>query len=380
MGESKAGPSPGGPGGLDALAAEGVAPWLGGLRRSLLSSGGRPGLLAGAAVRGASFCPEGLAADAVEDDGCREQLSLLARRPAAPDTAVLALCAYDLRSACDVLRPVFGTGHGGDGCVSMDVDAALARDAVGTVAAAGELHRAAGRSNALVKIPATGPGLAAVRACLRRGIGVHVTEIFSVRRYGEVLDACLDGLEGARAAGHDLAALPVCTSLAAGRIEAGVDERLTALGTPQALALRGTAALAVARLAFRLYEERLGTACWRRLAAAGARPPRPLWDVVDDPADGAGRELRRAETLVAWGTGVVLSPAGLAAAAGARPEGDTLTSRHDEAAALVAEVERLGVPFEATAAGLAAARLRRLARAWRGLRRTVAEQLGAGAS
>lgn len=372
MGESKAGPAPGG---LDALAAEGVALWLGGLRRSLIASGRLPELLTGAGLRGASFDPECLAADAVTDDGCREQLSLLARRPAAPDTAVLALCAYDLRSACDVLRPVFDAGHGADGCVSMGVDAALAHDADGTVAAAGELHRATGRSNALIKIPATGPGLAAVRACLGRGIGVHVTDIFSVRRYGQSLDACLDGLDDARAAGHDLTALPVCTSLATGRIEAGIDERLVALGTPGALALRGTAALAVARLAYRLYEERLGTACWRRLAAAGARPPRPLWE-TDGPAGGAGRELRHAESLVAWGTGVVLSPAALAAAAaGARPEGDTLTCRHREAAALVEEVERLGVPFEDTAAELAGARLEQLAGAWGALRRAVGEQL-----
>ncbi|WP_372410145.1 transaldolase family protein [Streptomyces luteireticuli] len=373
MGESKAGPAPGG---LDALAAEGVAPWLGGLRRSLVTSGRLPELLTGAGLRGASFGPEGLAADAAEDDGCREQLSLLARRPAAPDTAVLALSAYDLRSACDVLRPVFDAGHGSDGCVSMDVDAALAHDADGTVAAAEELHRAARRSNALVKIPATGRGLTAVRACLGRGIGVHVTEIFSARRYGQALDACLDGLEDARAAGHDLAALPVCTSLAAGRIEAGIDARLTALGTPDALALRGTAALAVARLAYRLYEERLGTACWRRLAAAGARPPRPLWEAAGGDA---GRELRHAETLVAWGTGVVLSPAALAAAAaGARPEGDTLTCRHREAAALVEEVERLGVSFEDTAAELAGDRLERLTDAWRVLRRVVGEQLRVG--
>ncbi|MBZ4324503.1 transaldolase family protein, partial [Streptomyces huiliensis] len=219
---------------LHALAAEGVSPWLDGPSRACPAR-------AAEGVRGAVSDPAALAADAAGHDGCREQLRHLAQRSAAPDTAVLALSAYDLRSACDALRPVFESSHGLDGHASMDLDARLVHDSAATAAAAVALHRAALRDNALVKIPATAAGLAAARACLERGVGVHLTEVCSVRHHRAALDACLDGLERARAAGRDLARVPVCVSLAVGPLEDAVDARLAALGTAEAAALRGTA-------------------------------------------------------------------------------------------------------------------------------------------
>ncbi|MBC2876723.1 MULTISPECIES: transaldolase family protein [Streptomyces] len=356
---------------LHALAAEGVSPWLDGPSRA------RPARAA-EGVRGAVSDPAALAADAAGDDGCREQLRHLAQRSAAPDTAVLALCAYDLRSACDALRPVFDASHGLDGHASMDLDARLLHDPGATAAAAAELHRAALRDNALVKVPATAAGLAAARVCLERGVGTHLTEVFSVRRHGDALDACLDGLDRARAAGRDLARVPVCVSFAVGPLEDAVDARLAALGTAEADALRGTAAQAAARLAYRAYEERLAGDRWRTLARAGARPPRLLWHVGGDraDADGTARVLRRVESLVAWGTGVALPAAGLDAVARAgRLRGDTLTDRHGPARAVLARLERLGVSVDGTAAALAARRLARLTAAWAALRTSVTQQL-----
>ncbi|MGK5642552.1 transaldolase family protein [Streptomyces sp. URMC 126] len=390
---------------LRALAAEGVSLWLDGPSRA------RPARPA-EGVRGAVSDPAVLAADAAGDAGCREQLRHLAQRSAAPDTAVLALSAYDLRSACDALRPVFDASRGLDGHASMDLDARLAHDPGATAAAAAELHRAALRDNALVKIPATEAGLRAARACLEGGIGVHLTEIFSARRHGEALDACLDGLGRARAAGRDLARVPVCVSLAVGPLEDAVDARLATLGTAAADALRGTAAQAVARLAYRAYEERLADDRWRTLARAGARPPRLLWHVggafpietagaadasgaagatgADDTAGAphtydateaadttdTARVLRRVESLVAWGTGVALPAAGLEAVARAgRPRGDALTGRHRPARAVVARLERLGVSLDATADALTARRHELLATAWTELRTAVAERL-----
>ncbi|MER5782816.1 transaldolase family protein [Streptomyces mobaraensis] len=357
---------------LHALAAEGVSPWLDGPSRD------RPARAA-EGVRGAVSDPGTLAADTAGHDGCREQLRHLAQRAAAPDTAVLALCAYDLRSACDALRPVFDASHGLDGYASMDLDARLLHDPAATAVAAAELHRAALRDNALVKVPATAAGLTAARACLERGVGTHVTEVFSVRRHGDALDACLDGLERARAAGRDLTRVPVCVSLAVGPLEDAVDARLAALGTAEADALRGTAAQAAARLAYRAYEERLAGDRWRALARAGARPPRLLWHVGGGhqaDADGTARVLRRVESLVAWGTGVALPAAVLDAVARAgRLRGDTLSDRHGPARTALTRLERLGVSVEATAATLTAHRLERLTAAWAALRTSVTEQL-----
>ncbi|WP_171162575.1 transaldolase family protein [Streptomyces sp. I05A-00742] len=361
---------------LHALAAEGVSPWLDGFSRSQLTPERCPAPMA-AGLRGAASDPDVLAADVAADDGCREQLRHLARRSVDPDTAVLALCAYDLRSACDALRPVFDACRGLEGYASMDLDARLVHDPGATVAAAEELHRAACRRNALVKIPATAAGLEAARTCLSRGIGVHLTEIFSVRRYGEALDACFDGLEQARAAGLDLCRTPVCTSFAIGRLEDAVDARLAALATAEADALRGAVAQAVARLAYRCYEERLGSVRWRTLAGAGARPPRLLWH-VGGPGAGTARVLRRVESLVAWGTGVAVSAAGLEAATReCRLTGDTLTDEHGPARTAVARVERLGISLDRTADEQEARRLAELAAAWEALRTSVTEQLRA---
>ncbi|MEV5509925.1 transaldolase family protein [Streptomyces orinoci] len=359
---------PGGP--LGALLAEGVSPWLEGLSRSRLSSGLLTRLVTQAGLRGATSHPRALAADMAADPDCRQQLSHMARRSVPPERAVTAVCAYDLRSACDELTEVFAAGRGLDGLVSMDLNPALARDARATVAAAEQLHRAACRDNALVKIPATEEGLTAVAECLGRGIGVHITEVYSVHRYGQVLDACFDGLERALAAGLALSSVAAVTSLPVGLVEAEADARLTALGTERALALRGTAAPALARLAYRLYEQRLGGDRWRRLSAAGARPPRPMWH-IHPPA--AARQLAG---LVAWGTAAAIPAEELVAGpARYRLHGDTLTGTHRQARQALDRLQHLGCCTEAAAGRLQRRSLARLAADWRGLLATAAGQL-----
>ncbi|MFI9720068.1 transaldolase family protein [Streptomyces sp. NPDC052396] len=359
---------PGGP--LGALLAEGVSPWLEGLSRSRLSSGLLARLVSENGLRGATSHPRALAADMAGDPACREQLSHMARRSVSPERAVAAVCAYDLRSACDELWPVFESTRGLDGLVSMDLDPALAHHARATVTAAEQLHRAACRDNALVKIPATEQGLAAIAACLGRGIGVHITEIYSVHRYGQVLDAYFEGLERALAADLGLSSVAAVTSLSVGRVEAAADARLTALGTERALALRGTAATALARLAYRLYEQRLGGDRWRRLTAAGARPPRPMWQ-LDAPA--AARQL---PGLVAWGTAAALPAEALAAGPDlGRLRGDSLTGAHPQARATLDRLQHLGCCTEAAARRLQCQSLAQLEAHWRELRSAATGQL-----
>ncbi|MGK5733537.1 transaldolase family protein, partial [Streptomyces sp. URMC 124] len=296
---------------LRELLAEGVSPWLDGLRRSLLASGTLARLVAAGEVRGATSDPGALASEVAGGSAYGQQLSHLACRSVPPAVAVQALCAYDLRSACDELRPVFAATQGLDGYVSMGLDPRPGGAARGTacavVDAAVALHRAACRPNALVKIAATDDGLAAAGACLARGIGVHVTDVFSVRRYEQVVDVWFAGLERARGAGLDLSAIPSVVSLPVGRIDAAVD----AVAGPRRRA--GRASLAVARLVYRRYEEALGSARWRVLATAGARPQRVMWS-VGSPVETVPRGVPYVESLVAWGTVSAMSEATLAAA------------------------------------------------------------------
>jgi transaldolase len=267
---------------LAGLSAAGVSIWLDDLDRGRLESGNLAELVAGSHVVGVTTNPtifeKAVVGGAAEYAG---QIRDLAVRGVALDEAVRSLTTFDVRWACDVLAPVHQRTGGLDGRVSIEVDPRLAADTEATVAEAKALAWAVDRPNLLVKIPATLEGLPAITAVLAEGISVNVTLIFSVDRYRAVLDAWLAGLELARERGHDLARIDSVASVFVSRVDTEVDSRLAA-DSP----LRGTAAIANARVAFGAYVEMLGSPRWSALAAVGARPQRPLWAStgVKDPA------------------------------------------------------------------------------------------------
>jgi transaldolase len=204
---------------------------------------------------------------------------------------------------------------------------------------------------------------------------VHAVDVLSEHRYGDVLDAYFDGLELAAAAGVRPSTVGLVTSLPVGRIDAEFDARLDTIGTAAARALRGQGALAVARLTYRVHEQRLGTERWRALSAAGARPPRLMWTdtTVTDPAYPPTRYV---DEFVAWGTASAMSLSTLdAVARGSGLHGDTLTSQHERAAAVLGEFERIGVSHSAVAGRLDVTSAGRYADAWWNLRDRVAAQL-----
>ena len=263
--------------GLAALAEAGVSVWLDDLDRSRLDSGGLAQLVA-AGVRGVTTNPA-IFEKAVSSATGAYQLALAecARRGFTAEQAVTALTTEDVRRACDVLRPVWDENDGADGWVSIEVDPRLARDPRATLRAAEELAALVGRPNVLIKVPGTREGLSAITSCLAAGISVNVTLIFSVDRYREVLDAWLAGLVGAERSGHDLSTIHSVASFFVSRVDTAVDARLEAIGTPEATALMGRCGLANARGAWAEFERCLAEPRWRQLAAAGARPQRPLW-------------------------------------------------------------------------------------------------------
>ena len=161
--------------------------------------------------------------------------------------------------------------------MSIEVDPRLAHDTAATIAQAQELSKIVDRPNLLIKIPATLAGLPAITAVIAEGISVNVTLIFSLERYKAVMDAYLAGLEQAKASGHDISQIHSVASFFVSRVDSEIDKRLKAIGTPEAAALEGEAAIANARLAYQAYEQTFAGDRWDALQAAGANKQRPLW-------------------------------------------------------------------------------------------------------
>ncbi len=262
----------------------GQSPWLDNLKRSYLTSG-RLAELVASGVRGLTSNPTIMAkAIAVGEDYDEEFSGALARGDSVED-AYWDLVISDVEGALEVLRPVYDQSGGGDGFVSIEVSPSLAHDTSGTIVSARELHERIHEPNLLVKIPATEEGLEAIETMIAEGRSINVTLIFSLERYRAVVEAYLSGLEKLVSKGGDPAKVASVASFFVSRVDTEVDRRLEAIAkehpsspeASRALALRGTAAVAQARLAYKAYLELFAGARWEALERAGAKRQRPLW-------------------------------------------------------------------------------------------------------
>ncbi len=271
---------------LRRLSEEGVAIWLDDMSRGRLATENLSDLIRDKYVVGVTTNPTIFQKAVSDSDLYDRQLRDLALRGVEVEEAVRMVTTYDVRWACDVLRPAYDASDGVDGRVSIEVDPRLAHETEKTIAEARQLWWLVDRPNLFIKIPATRAGLPAIAQCLAEGISINVTLIFSLERYSEVMDAFLEGIERARVAGHDLARLASVASFFVSRVDTEVDKRLEKLGSADASQLRGKAAIANARLAYQRYEDVFGSDRWNVLAEAGARPQRPLWAStgVKDPS------------------------------------------------------------------------------------------------
>ncbi len=271
---------------LKALADAGVSIWLDDLSRERLHTGNLVELVRESFVVGVTTNPTIFAAAIAKGHEYDDQIRELAALDSSVDDTIKALTTDDVRDACDVLAATSAASGGVDGRVSIEVDPGLAMDTEATIAQAADLWKIVDRPNTLIKIPATEPGLPAITATIAEGISVNVTLIFALERYGAVIDAYLAGLEQAAANGHDLSQIHSVASFFVSRVDTEVDKRLDAIGTEQAKALKGKAAIANARLAYALFEEKFGGARFAALAEKGANKQRPLWAStgVKDPA------------------------------------------------------------------------------------------------
>ncbi len=262
---------------IHGLTAAGVSVWSDQISRAMLDSGELALRIERDAVTGVTSNPTIFAGAIVGSSDYDVQLQDLKSAGVPSEEIAKSLMTADIQRGCDLLVKVFHETGGRDGFVSVEVSPTLAGDGQATVAEARDWVKQISRSNLLVKVPATPEGIPAIRALIGEGISVNVTLIFSLDRYVEVIEAYLSGLEDFGSAGGDLSTVASVASFFVSRFDTEVDPRLEALGTDDALALRGVSAIANARVAYGLFQDWFQSERFQSLAADGARVQRPLW-------------------------------------------------------------------------------------------------------
>ncbi|HEX4831372.1 MAG TPA: transaldolase [Trebonia sp.] len=331
---------------LGELTDAGVSVWLDDISRERLRTGNLKDLIGNFHVRGVTSNPTIFASALSKGNAYDEQTADLKLRGVTVEEAARMITTADIRWAADVLKPVADATGGLDGRVSIEVDPRLARETAKTIAEAKQLWWLVDRPNLFIKIPATAGGVPAITEVLAQGISVNVTLIFSLERYGEVIDAYYAGLEQAAANGHDISQIASVASFFVSRVDSEVDKRLDKIGTDEAKALKGKAAVANARLAYELYEQKLDTDRWRALAAKGAKVQRPLW-ASTSTKDPSYKDTMYVVDLVVKDTVNTMPEGTLKATADHGVlAGDTVHGTYDQARALFASLEQLGVHYD----------------------------------
>ncbi|MGW4423706.1 transaldolase [Streptosporangium sp. NPDC004631] len=360
---------------LRSLSNQGVSIWLDDISRERLRSGNLETLIRGRHVVGVTSNPTIFASALSRGDAYHAQLHDLAVRQVGVEEAVRAITTYDIRWAADVLRPVYEATGGVDGRVSIEVDPRLAGSTDKTVAEARALWWMVDRPNLFIKIPATVEGLPAITQAISEGISVNVTLIFSLERYRAVMDAWLTGLERARSGGLNLAGIESVASFFVSRVDTEIDRRLDKIGTPEAGALKGKAAIANARLAFAAYEDMVDSPRWQALSAAGARPQRPLW-ASTGTKDPSYPDTLYVDELVTAGTVNTMPEKTLDATANhGRLTGDTVRPRYEEAWNTMAALKEAGIDYDDVVRVLEEEGVQKFEASWNELLATVSSEL-----
>jgi transaldolase len=360
---------------LAQLSAAGVSVWLDDLSRDRLRTGNLGDLIRDRHVVGITTNPSIFQKAISESDSYDPQIHDLAIRGVSVDEALRSLTTFDVRWAADVLQPVYEATNTVDGRVSIEVDPRLANETDKTTAEARALWWLVDRPNIFIKIPATQPSLPSISQALAEGISVNVTLIFALQRYSEVIDAFFDGMERAQAAGHDLSRIGSVASFFVSRVDSEVDKRLDKIGTPEAKALKGKAAIANARLAYELYEQKFDTERWAKLAEAGARPQRPLW-ASTSTKDPAYDDTMYVTELVAPGTVNTMPESTLQATFdhGVIPN-DSVRGHYGEAREVLRKLEDLGIAYDDVVRVLEEEGVDKFVQSWNELIEVVQQQL-----
>jgi len=315
----------------------GQSPWIDNLRRAAVETGELQQAVDDG-VRGVTSNPTIFQKSVSEGSRYDGQFAELLHDRTVEE-AYWEMAITDVTEALAILRPVYDGSDHCDGYVSIEVSAALAHDSGGTIEAARWLHQRIDEPNLLVKIPATAEGVLAIRRMISEGRSINVTLIFSLSRYDQVIEAYLAGLEELEG---DLSSVHSVASFFVSRVDTEVDRRLEEIGSEDALVLRGQAAVAQAKLAYRLFQERFSGPRWEALAARGATLQRPLW-ASTSTKNPAYPDLLYVEPLMGPDTVNTMPEPTIAAFVDHGAVACTVDAEVDEARNTMAAIEAVGV-------------------------------------
>lgn len=343
------------------VSAAGTSIWLDDLSRAKITSDqahALPARIKNSGVVGVTTNPSIFSAAI---SGAAEYAADIAAMKSAPvDEVVKKLTTDDVRQACDLFTSLYQTTHGVDGRVSIEVDPRLAHDTQGTIAAGKELWSIIGRPNVMIKVPATVEGLPAITALIAAGISVNVTLIFSVKRYGQVIEAYMKGIEQC----EDPTQVHSVASFFISRIDSSIDALLKKNASPEAAALLGKAAIANAHLAYQLFAEKFASDRWKALASRGAHKQRPLWAStgVKDPAY---EDTRYVVELIAPDTVNTMPQSTLDALIDhGVVRGNTITGNYAAAVEILKALSALGISLDEVTNELEIDGVKKFAQAW----------------
>lgn len=364
---------------LDAIARAGTSIWLDDLSQARfvdpLAPNSLAHLIANSSVSGVTTNPSIFAAALANSDLYASAFAELKAAGATVEEAVREVTTNDVRIACELLSGVFESSGGRDGRVSIEVDPRSAHKTAETVTEARELWQKVDRKNLFIKVPATLEGLPAIRTLISEGISINATLIFSIAQYEAVLDAYIGGIEDRAAANLPVGGIESVASLFVSRVDTEIDRQLDAMGTPQAEAARGKAAIANARLVYESFGRITSGPRWQRLSSLGATRQRPLWastGVKDKSCD----DTRYVVELVAPETVNTMPEATLLAVADhGVVRGDTITGTFEQARKDLQTLADLGISYDQVVDFLEADGVAKFETAWVGLLASVAKVL-----
>src|SRR6266542_3496056 len=362
---------------LQELSEHGQSVWLDYLSRDILESGKLAEMMDRDAVVGVTSNPTIFQKALASGDAYDDQLKGLLGHEEDLKEIFLALSADDVKGGLELLRPIYDASGGEDGYVSWEVDPEIAYDRERTYEEAKRLHEWIDEPNLYVKIPATAPGVGAIEDSVAAGRNINVTLIFSLERYAEVVEAYQRGVERLVESGGDPSTVHSVASFFVSRVDTEADKRLDAIGTDEALALRGELASANAKLAYQHYKQAFSSERWQALAAKGATPQRCLW-ASTSTKNPEYRDVMYVEELIGRDTVNTMPQETIVAFQDhGIVKDNTLESGLDEARELLTKLEQVGIDYDDVTDTLEKEGVRKFADSFVELKEGIAEKRNA---
>src|SRR5688500_4486021 len=348
--------------------------WMDNIQRKLLENGELKAMIERGDIRGMTSNPTIFNNAIAKSNDYDSALTPLAWAGWDAEKIFWQLAVEDIKAACDAFAPLYEESNGGDGYVSIEVSPHLAHDTDKTVAQAEQLWVRVARPNLMVKIPATKEGIPAIRKAIAAGLNINVTLIFSLKRYAEVMDAYLSGLEDHLASGHSIDHVASVASFFVSRVDSKIDPKLS-----EDSALRGKAAIANAKLAYDEYHKTFAGRRWENLKVKGARVQRPLW-ASTSTKNPAYADTIYLDNLIGPETVNTVPPATLEAFRDHGVAAMTLSRDVDKAQGSISQLETAGISMDVVTQELEDEGVKAFAEAFAQLLATIDERKAKTAS